>query len=171
MFDEIITGFRVHLGGAQARYGVTPDCCSSGKSMGNGMPISAVVGRTDLMAEMEHIFFSSTFGGEALSLAAAITGKKDAGAQRDRGTLEEGRGACRRSAPADRAPQPLRSHCREWAPVLDPAGFSDAANSGAEAVKTLLMIEMLSRGVLSAGSHNVCYAHDAADIKYALELL
>src|SRR5262249_58669420 len=72
IFDEIITGFRVHLGGAQARYSVIPDLSAFGKSMGNGMPISAIVGRADLMAEMEHIFFSSTFGGEALSLAAAL---------------------------------------------------------------------------------------------------
>src|SRR5262249_22053636 len=72
IFDEIITGFRVALGGAQARYEVTPDLAAFGKSMGNGMPIAAVVGRADLMSEMEHIFFSSTFGGEALSLAAAL---------------------------------------------------------------------------------------------------
>src|SRR4029079_411823 len=73
IFDEIITGFRVGLGGAQERYGVTPDLSAFGKSMGNGMPIAAVVGRADLMGEMEHIFFSSTSGGEALSLAAALT--------------------------------------------------------------------------------------------------
>ena len=72
IFDEIITGFRWSLGGAQARYGVTPDLACFGKAMGNGMPISAVVGRADIMRLMEDIFFSGTFGGEALSLAAAI---------------------------------------------------------------------------------------------------
>ena len=45
IFDEVITGFRWSLGGAQARYGVTPDLACFGKAMGNGMPISAVVGR------------------------------------------------------------------------------------------------------------------------------
>lgn len=72
VFDEIITGFRIHLGGAQAHYGVTPDLACFGKAMGNGMPISAVLGRAEIMTWMEKIFFSGTFGGEALSLAAAI---------------------------------------------------------------------------------------------------
>ncbi len=72
IFDEIITGFRWSLGGAQARYGVTPDLACFGKAMGNGMPIAAVVGRADIMRLMEDIFFSGTFGGEALSIAAAI---------------------------------------------------------------------------------------------------
>jgi len=72
IFDEIVAGFRAHLGGAQARYGVTPDLATFGKAMANGMPISAVVGRADIMSLMEEIFFSATFGGETLSLAAAI---------------------------------------------------------------------------------------------------
>ncbi len=72
IFDEIVTGFRMHLGGAQARYGVTPDLACFGKAIANGMPISAVVGRREIMRRMEDIFFSGTFGGEALSIAAAI---------------------------------------------------------------------------------------------------
>ena len=72
IFDEIITGFRWSIGGAQAHYGVTPDLACFGKAMGNGMPISAVVGRADIMRLMEDIFYSGTFGGETLSLAAAI---------------------------------------------------------------------------------------------------
>ena len=72
MFDEIITGFRFHLGGAQSLFGVTPDLASFGKGLGNGMPISALVGKRSLMAEMENIFFSGTFGGETLSLAASL---------------------------------------------------------------------------------------------------
>src|SRR5262249_3849239 len=72
VFDEIITGFRMHMGGAQAHYGVTPDLACFGKAMANGMPISALVGRASIMKKMEDIFFSTTFGGETLSLAAAI---------------------------------------------------------------------------------------------------
>lgn len=72
VFDEIVTGFRMALGGAQAHYGVIPDLACFGKAMANGMPIAAVVGRADIMARMEDIFFSATFGGEALSIAAAI---------------------------------------------------------------------------------------------------
>ena len=72
IFDEVITGFRVHLGGAQAYYNVTPDLAAFGKGMGNGMPISAIVGRADIMSVMKDIFYSGTFGGETLSLAASI---------------------------------------------------------------------------------------------------
>jgi glutamate-1-semialdehyde 2,1-aminomutase len=72
IFDEIITGFRVALGGAQERYKVTPDLACFGKAMANGMPISAVLGRRDIMMLMEKVFVSTTFGGEALSLAASL---------------------------------------------------------------------------------------------------
>ena len=71
IFDETITGFRFSKGGAQELFKVTPDLSTFGKGMANGMPLSAVVGRRDIMMEMEQIFFSGTFGGELLSLAAA----------------------------------------------------------------------------------------------------
>ena len=72
IFDEVITGFRYALGGVQSLIGVTPDLACFGKAMANGMPLSAVVGRAEVMRGMEEIFFSTTFGGETLSLAAAI---------------------------------------------------------------------------------------------------
>jgi glutamate-1-semialdehyde aminotransferase len=71
VFDEVITGFRLAPGGAQERYGVVADFVAYGKALGNGMPISAVGGRADLMRIFNEIFYSGTHGGEALSLAAA----------------------------------------------------------------------------------------------------
>ena len=71
IFDETITGFRFSRGGAQELFGVIPDLSTFGKGMANGFPLSAVVGRRDVMMEMEEIFFSGTFGGELLSLAAS----------------------------------------------------------------------------------------------------
>src|SRR5690606_26907203 len=71
IFDATITGFRLDLGGAQKLFGVTPDLSTFGKGLANGYPLSAVVGRSDVMKEMEEVFFSFTFGGETLSLAAA----------------------------------------------------------------------------------------------------
>lgn len=71
IFDETITGFRFAAGGAQEFFGVTPHLSTFGKGMANGFPLSAVVGSRDIMMEMEQIFFSGTFGGELLSLAAA----------------------------------------------------------------------------------------------------
>jgi len=71
IFDEVITGFRLAPGGARQRYDVEPDLSCYGKALGNGMPISAVGGRWDVMRVFEDIFFSGTHGGETLSLAAA----------------------------------------------------------------------------------------------------
>lgn len=71
IFDEMITGFRLSNGGAQELFSVTPDLATFGKGMANGMPLSAIVGKKEIMSHMENIFFSGTFGGETLSLASA----------------------------------------------------------------------------------------------------
>lgn len=70
IFDEIVTGFRFAIGGAQEYFGVIPDLACFGKAMANGMPLSAVAGRREIMEIFDRIFFSGTFGGETLSLAA-----------------------------------------------------------------------------------------------------
>jgi len=70
IFDEIVSGFRWAVGGAQEHFGVVPDLATFGKGMANGLPLAAVVGRRDLMAEFDEIFVSSTFGGDTLALAA-----------------------------------------------------------------------------------------------------
>lgn len=71
VFDETITGFRFSNGGAQELFNITPDISTFGKGIANGFPLSAVVGKREIMMEMEEIFFSGTFGGELLSLAVA----------------------------------------------------------------------------------------------------
>lgn len=71
VLDEIVTGFRYALGGAQERYGVLPDLACFGKGMANGFPLAAVVGSADAMRAFEHVFFSMTYSGETVSLAAA----------------------------------------------------------------------------------------------------
>jgi glutamate-1-semialdehyde aminotransferase len=70
IFDEIVSGFRWAVGGAQEHFGVVPDLATFGKGMANGLPLAAVVGRRELMREFEDVFVSSTFGGDALALAA-----------------------------------------------------------------------------------------------------
>ena len=73
IFDEVVSGFHYALGGAQELYGVTPDLVAFGKGMANGYPISAVAGRADLMEQIEKgIFVSTTFGGDSISMAAAL---------------------------------------------------------------------------------------------------
>jgi glutamate-1-semialdehyde 2,1-aminomutase len=73
IFDEVVTGFRFALGGGQEYFGVTPDLAIFGKSMAGGLPLSAVVGKKEIMEKAkDKIFVSSTFGGELLSLAAFL---------------------------------------------------------------------------------------------------
>src|SRR5205807_2295897 len=72
IFDEICSGFHFGLGGAQKRFGVTPDLACFGKAMGNGFPIACVVGRADVMPIFEEVFFSFTFAGEVGAMAAAM---------------------------------------------------------------------------------------------------
>lgn len=73
IFDEVVSGFRYALGGASELYNVKPDLVAFGKGMGNGLPISAVAGKADILKLIEKgVFISTTFGGEALSLAGAL---------------------------------------------------------------------------------------------------
>jgi glutamate-1-semialdehyde-2,1-aminomutase len=72
IFDEVVTGFRFDLGGAQKYFGVIPDITAFGKAIANGMPLSAVAASTEIINSVkDKIFISSTFGGETLSLAAS----------------------------------------------------------------------------------------------------
>ena len=71
IFDECWTGFRIHLQGAYGKFGVAPDLACFGKALGNGVPISAIVGRADVMEMFEEVFFSFTFGGDMLGISAA----------------------------------------------------------------------------------------------------
>ena len=73
IFDEVRTGFRVEMGGAQVRYGVTPDLSTFGKAMANGYAISACVGKAEIMKVAEKkVFISSTFFPNSLEMVAAM---------------------------------------------------------------------------------------------------
>jgi glutamate-1-semialdehyde aminotransferase len=69
--DEIVTGLRWARGGAQERSRVLPDLACFGKALGNGLPIAALVGTKPLMQELDRVFISMTYGGDAIALAAA----------------------------------------------------------------------------------------------------
>ena len=72
IFDEIIMGFRYAMAGGQEYYGVTPDLACYSKAMANGYPISALVGKRELMTEIQHLQVSGTYFGELLSIQSAI---------------------------------------------------------------------------------------------------
>src|SRR5262249_60330192 len=72
IFDEMWTGFRLAVGGAQERFGVSPDLATYSKAIANGMPLSVLTGRADVMGLFEKdVFFFSTFGGQTPSPAPA----------------------------------------------------------------------------------------------------
>ncbi len=73
IIDEIVTGFRIALGGAQEYFRVVPDLAVFAKGMANGMPLAAYLGKEKYMRQLDRAIVSSTYGGETLSLAAART--------------------------------------------------------------------------------------------------
>ncbi|WP_213949404.1 glutamate-1-semialdehyde 2,1-aminomutase [Luteibacter sp. dw_328] len=75
IFDEVMTGFRVALGGAQAHYGITPDLTCFGKIIGGGMPVGAYGGRRDLMEQIAPsgpIYQAGTLSGNPVAMAAGL---------------------------------------------------------------------------------------------------
>lgn len=76
ILDEIVTGFRLALGGAQEYYDIQADLVTLSKGIAAGMPLSAVVGSKQLISQMEKLQVSTTFGGELLSMAACISAVK-----------------------------------------------------------------------------------------------
>jgi glutamate-1-semialdehyde 2,1-aminomutase len=75
IFDEVMTGFRVALGGAQARYGIRPDLTTLGKVIGGGLPVGAVGGRRDIMqkiAPLGPVYQAGTLSGNPVAVAAGL---------------------------------------------------------------------------------------------------
>ena len=80
IFDEVMTGFRVALGGAQAHYGITPDLSTFGKIIGGGLPVGAYGGRLEIMqqiAPMGSVYQAGTLSGNPLAMAAGIATLKE----------------------------------------------------------------------------------------------
>ncbi|MGZ8198469.1 MAG: aminotransferase class III-fold pyridoxal phosphate-dependent enzyme, partial [Burkholderiales bacterium] len=167
ILDEIITGFRYHLGGAQTLFNIVPDLATFGKSMGNGFPISAVVGRARYMAQMEEIFFSSTFGGETVSIAATLATIRKM--QREQvhaklnATGERVIELTRRNLERHRLTHAI-AICGK--PSWSLMQFRDADGASGAEVKSLFLQELIARGILTAGSHNICYAHSEDDLRH-----
>ncbi len=168
IFDEMWTGFRLALGGAQQHFGVNADLMCYSKAVANGMPISILAGRGEIMQLCERdIFFFTTFGGEALSLAAT------------KATILELRDKKVPEALA-RQGRKLKDGYTDIARQLgmtytDCAGMDcrtvvtfDAAAGNPLEMKSLVQQEMIRRGVLWGGFHNMSYSHGDEDIAHTL---
>ena len=169
IFDEMWTGFRWALGGAQAYFDVTADLTCFSKAIANGMPLAVLTGRADVMGLLdEDVFFFSTFGGETLSLAAA------------KATINE---LAARDVPAYLAAQGQKlmdgynqmareisfddfTHCKGH-PARSLVVFDPAAGDPL-LLKSLMQQELIRRGVLWSGFHNICYSHSDEEIAYTL---
>jgi len=165
VFDEMITGFRFSKGGAQELFSVIPDLATFGKGMANGYPISAVVGRKDVMMLMEDIFFSGTFAGETLSLAAT---KATLTKIINQPVLQH------INAIGERLKTGLRELLIEmdnpaWLKLSGHPTWSflqllDSKPYTSWQLKSLFLQEMTQRGILLGGGHNLNYSHQQKDI-------
>jgi len=172
IFDEMWTGFRLALGGAQQRFGVTADLACFSKAVANGMPLSVLTGRADVMKLCERdVFFYSTFGGEALSLAAAAATLREL-QRRDVPAYLDALGTRLReryNALADELGVPFSRcvgyGCRTLVTFSSPPG--GPANHPL-VMKSFVQQELLKHGVLWNGFHNLSAAHTGTDVDYVL---
>ncbi len=168
IFDEVVSGFRFSLGGAQEYFGVVPDLACFGKAMGNGMPISAIVGRSEIMELFEEVFFSFTFGGETASIVSAIATIQYLKDQKVIPYLwEQGK----------RLKQGIQKliEDKEMEDIAFVKGYDvrfllDFVGDNSLKLKTLFQQECAKRGILFTGSHNMALPHDDKIIEKTLEV-
>lgn len=169
VFDEMWSGFRIAVGGAQEYFGVKADLACFSKAVANGMPLSVLTGKKEVMSVLEKdVFFFNTFGGEALSLAAA------------KATINE---MIEKNVPAQLAKQgnKLKVGYNNIASELGMiytkcSGFDcrtiitfDASAGDPLEMKSLVQQEMIKRGILWGGFHNMSFSHSDSDIEYTLK--
>ena len=163
IFDEVITGFRWSLGGAQKHFGVKPDLATFGKAMANGMPISAIAGKRDIMMRMsppDNIFYSGTMFGETLSIAAAIACIKKLEREGVPDYLWQ-TGAIMRERVANEISDLDLTHTvilGGQAPRVTIEFSEDQPNATGNQLKSLFMQEMTQAGVLILGSNNISFS-------------
>ena len=170
IFDEVLTGFRYHIGGYQSLIKIIPDLSCFGKCIANGLPLSAVVGRKEIMQLMDDggVFASSTFGGDTIALSAALK------------TIEEVQGNGNKlwqlgSRWITSMNMLIRGKRLEGIMRLGGLAprcgvmFNDEAGITAIEYQSLYQQELLKRGILTHGINNYCLAHTEEQIDYFIE--
>jgi glutamate-1-semialdehyde 2,1-aminomutase len=167
IFDEIITGFRLSLGGAQELFEISPDMCTLAKAMGNGYPLSAYAGKADLMKLVPELQIDTTYAGEALSLAASLAVIRE---MRDKPVLEM---IWHRGEELMTGLRRIFSNNGEILSVegLPPAMTINPAtdNPGAAHFKNLFIKHLYGQGVFYHSPLFVTFSHTEKDIECTLE--
>jgi len=171
VFDEIVTGFRLALGGAQELFQVIPDLAVVGKGVASGMPLSALLGRRKYMEKMKDLLISITHGGETLSLAAAVAAIKEYKEKKVQSYLwrQGGRLMEEMNRLASEIGVPM-----EWggyAPI-PMYRFNVKGSMLADNLMTLWLQENAKRGVLyrRGGPAYICFSHSDEDIDKTIEV-
>ena len=170
VFDEVVTGFRVSLQGAQGYYKVIPDLAAFGKGCANGYPISFVAGKREIMQLGDKVFISFTFGGEVVSVRAAIETIKEF---KEKKVIEHMWNVGRKSR--DGFNRLIKKHHLDrhvQAKGLSPHfvyQFVEGSGYDYLKLKSILLQEMVERGILTIGSNNFCYSHSEEDIENILK--
>ena len=164
ILDEVVTGFRLALGGAAERYGVTADLLCYGKAMSNGRPISAVVGRAELMDRLDKdVFYSNTYNGDPHSCAQVIATLKYLRANADAAYRQLwGIGEHLRFAMAG-VGVTLRGHAPRM--YLD-FGNGDEDAAEANERRREFCRRMVARGVIVDQPFYTSLAHTPADVQF-----
>jgi glutamate-1-semialdehyde aminotransferase len=169
IFDEVITGFRFAMGGAQELTGVTPDLACLAKGISNGIPLSAIVGKKEYMWALEKTFFSFTYGGDCVGLSAAkacipkLKREKVPDHLNEIGiVLKEGFNNLAVQYGVDEFVQCIGYPCRSII-AMDGKGRFDNLE-----LKSYLQQELMRRGVMWAAYHSLSWSHKLADIHETL---
>jgi len=169
VFDEVITGFRFSNGGAQELLGVTPDLATFAKGISNGIPLSAITGKKEYMFALEKTFFSFTYGGECLGLAAAsasidkiVKNNVPKYLAEIGQVLQDGFNAIAESHKVS----DLVS-CVGY-PQRSVISLNGSDEEDTLQMKSFIQQELLRRGVLWTAYHATSYAHSSKDIEITL---
>ena len=171
IFDEVVTGFKIGMSGAQGYYEVIPDLTCLGKSIANGMPLSAIAGKREIMEVFDRAFYSFTFGGETLSLAAAQATlleleEKNVHAHLWKlgASLKDGYNRL-----VEESDLIDYTRCAGLPPRTLVRWYEPGKKGDSLLLKSVFQQECLKRGVLYTGVQHVCFSHTEEDIAKTLD--